>query len=809
MLMKNNKNIFLYLILIFFYLIQDLVADEFDISASNIKLLQNNEIIQAEGNVLIVGQDGIIIESEIATYDKKENVIDAKKSVKITDGKTNDELKSDKIRYSKKKEEILAEGNVFFKGNDGVTIKTEIALYDKRNQVIKSNQLTKMNDGYGNSILVDMFTYSTKNKNLKSQGHIKITDKYKNKYFFDDIFIDVKNKRMAGSNLKLKFKKDTFGNIENDPRLVANSAVITENKSFIEGGVFTTCKKRGDKCPPWKLVAKKIIHDKEKQKISYENAKLYLYGYPVFYTPKFFHPDPTVKRQSGFLTPSVTNSSLLGNGINLPYYFALAENKDATLNPKIYADENPVIQTEYRYVTKNSYSILDASYNQGYKKNSNKKTDGSRNHIFARSDINLDLETFDESKLSINFQKTSNDTYLKVHDINSKIMKSNTMMNSSIAMNFSKNNSKLDINMDVYEDLSKTEERYEFVAPNYDYKNKLSISEELGILNFQSRGYYKNYETNKKQTKLVNDFHWNSNDYISDYGIITKFEGNLKNSNYLSENTSDHKNDKNNIELTGAVSLLSSLPLEKRSENYKKTLTPKLMLRTAPSHMRNMSGDSLKLGMSNLYSLNKLAAIDVIESGTSLVLGTDYNYKDKNDFEKFNLSVGQVFRYDDNVDMPQQSTLNEKTSELVGNVNYYLNQFSKVGYKFSLDNNYRTLNYNEISGIFKINKLVTNFEYLEENNHIGNNHYINAGLVLELNKSNSLKFKTRENFTTESTEFYNISYQYENDCLRAAVEYNKSFYSDNDLEPSENLMFTLTIIPFGKIPISATGLTVN
>ena len=809
MLMKNNKNIFLYLILIFFSLIQGLVADEFDISASNIKLLQDSETIQAKGNVLIVGQDGIIIESESATYDKKKNIIDAKKSVKITDRKTNDELKSDKIRYSKNKEEVLAEGNVFFKGSEGVTIETEIALYDKRNQVIKSDQSTKMNDGYGNSIFLDMFNYSTKNKNLRSQGNIKITDKYENKYFFDDIFVDVNNKRMAGSNLKLKFKKDTFGNIENDPRLVANSAVITENKSYIEGGVFTTCKKKGDKCPPWKLVAEKIIHDKEKQKISYENAKLYLYGYPVFYIPKFFHPDPTVKRQSGFLTPSITNSTLLGNGINLPYYFALAEHKDATLNPKIYADENPVIQTEYRYVTKNSYSILDGSFNQGYKKTSNKKTDGSRNHIFARSDIDLDLETFDESKLSINFQKTSNDTYLKVHDINSKIMGSNTMMNSSIAMNFSKNNSDLDISMDVYEDLSKTEERYEFVAPNYDYRNKLSISEELGTLNFQSRGYYKNYETNKKQTKLVNDFHWKSNDYINNSGIITKFEGNLKNSNYRSENTSDHKNDKNNIEFAGAVSLLSSLPLEKRSENYKKTLTPKLMLRTAPGHMRNMSNDSLKLGMSNLYSLNKLSAIGTIETGTSLTLGTDYNYKDKNDFEKFNLSVGQVFRYDDNADMPKQSTLNEKTSELVGNINYYLNEFSKVGYKFSLDNNYSTLNYNEISGIFKINKLVTNFEYLEENNHIGNNHYINAGLVLELNKSNSLKFKTRENFTTEATEFYNISYQYENDCLKAAVEYNKSFYSDNDLEPSENLMFTLTIIPFGKVPISATGLTVN
>ena len=809
MLMKNNKNILLYLMLIFFSLIQSSAADEFDITASSIKLFKDSEKIIAKGNVLIVGQDGITIEAESATYDKKKNVIDAKKSVKITNTITNDELTSDNIQYLKNKEEILAEGNVFFKGSNGVTIKTEIASYDNRNQLIKSNQSTKINDGSGNSILLDMFSYSTKNKSLRSKGYIEMTDKYENKYYFDDIFVDVKRKRIAGSNLKLKFKKDTFGNIENDPRLAGNSAIITENKSYIEGGVFTTCKKRGDKCPPWKLTANKIIHDKEKQKISYENAKLYLYGYPVFYTPIFFHPDPTVKRQSGFLTPSITNSPLLGNGINLPYYFALAEHKDATLNPKVYADENPVIQTEYRYVTKNSYSILDASFNQGYKKTSNKKTNGSRNHIFAKSDINLDLETFDESKLSINFQKTSNDTYLKVHDINSKIMESNTIMNSSIAANFSKNNSNLDINMNVYEDLSKTEERYEFVAPNYDYKNKLSISEELGMFNFQSRGYYKNYETNKKQTKLVNDFHWSSNDYINDFGIITKFEGNLKNANYRSKNNSDHKNDKNNIELNGAISLISSLPLEKRSENYKQTLTPKLMLRTAPGHMRNMSDNSLKLGISNLYSLNKLSAIDVVESGTSLTLGTDYNYKDKNNFEKFNLSVGQIFSYDDNANMPKQSTLNEKTSELVGNVNYYLNEFSKVGYKFSLDNNYSTLNYNEISGIFKINKLITNFEYLEENNHIGNNHYINAGLVLELNKSNSLKFKTRENFTTEATEFYNISYQYENDCLRAAVEYNKSFYSDNDLEPGENLMFTLTIIPFGKIPVSATELTVN
>ena len=178
MLMKNNKNILLYLILIFFSLTQSLAADEFDITALNIKLFQDSEKILAEGNVLIVGQDGITIEAESATYDKKENIIDAKKSVKITDTKTSDEIKSDKIRYSKNKEEILAEGNVFIKGSNGVTMKTEIVLYDIKNQVIKSNQSTKMNDGSGNSILLDMFNYSTKNKSLKSKGYIKMIDKY-------------------------------------------------------------------------------------------------------------------------------------------------------------------------------------------------------------------------------------------------------------------------------------------------------------------------------------------------------------------------------------------------------------------------------------------------------------------------------------------------------------------------------------------------------------------------------------------------------------------------------------------------------
>ena len=779
----------------------NLASEEFDITAKSIKLLQNNEKIIAEGNVLIVGENEITIESEKASYDKKENIIDAEKSVKITNTKTNDQITSDKIKYLRNSEQILIEGNVLIKGKNGITIETESVSYDKRKELVTSENLTTVKDKSGNSILLDMFNYSLIDEKLRSKGYIKITDKYKNKYFFDDVMIDVKENRMAGSNLKVKFNKSTFGNIENDPRLVANSAVITENKSYIEKGIFTTCKKRKDgKCPPWKIKAKKIIHDKEKQIIYYESARVDFYKLPILYFPKFYHPDPTVKRQSGLLVPSLTNSTLLGTGLQIPYFFALADHKDMTLSPKIYYNENPVIQSEYRHKTKNTYSIIDTSFNQGYKVTSKDKTGGSRNHIFAKSNIDLNFDTYNESNLEINLQSVSNDTYLRVHNINSPLITNETFMNSSIEMDLTKEDSSLSLSTNIYKDLSKTDERYEVILPNYDYKNKMFFSDKLGKIDFQSRGYYKKYQTNKSQAKFVNDFFWNSNDYIGKSGILTKFEGNLKNANYKAEKTSDHKSEDNNYEIAGALSLTSSLPLEKIDNNSKKNLTPKFMLRFAPGHMRDMNNAQLRLGLSNLYSLNKLSGIDNIEKGTSLTLGTDYSHKNKkNNFDTINLSLGQVFNLEKNDDMPKQSSLNQKTSELIGDFGLNINEFNRINYKFSLANNYNSLNYNEFSGIFKVNNIVTNFEYIEENNHIGNNHLINAGLALEIDKSNSLNFKTRKNFVTDSTEFYNLSYQYENDCLTAAIEYNRAFYTDRDLKPSNNLMFTITFIPFGKI----------
>ena len=60
---------------------------------------------------------------------------------------------------------------------------------------------------------------------------------------------------------------------------------------------------------------------------------------------------------------------------------------------------------------------------------------------------------------------------------------------------------------------------------------------------------------------------------------------------------------------------------------------------------------------------------------------------------------------------------------------------------------------------------------------------------------NSFSFSTRRNRKINLTEYYDLVYEYKNDCLIAGIKYNKTYYSDRDLKPSENLLFTISLVP--------------
>ena len=132
---------------------------------------------------------------------------------------------------------------------------------------------------------------------------------------------------------------------------------------------------------------------------------------------------------------------------------------------------------------------------------------------------------------------------------------------------------------------------------------------------------------------------------------------------------------------------------------------------------------------------------------------------------------------------------------MFGSINNQLFNNVNLTYDFSLDNDMRTLNSNSIGTEISINNFITTFNFIEQRNDIGSSHLLSNTTEYQINKNSSLKFSTRRNKKINLTEYYDLSYEYKNDCLTAALKFNKSFYQDNDLRPTEDLFFSITLIP--------------
>ena len=149
--------------------------------------------------------------------------------------------------------------------------------------------------------------------------------------------------------------------------------------------------------------------------------------------------------------------------------------------------------------------------------------------------------------------------------------------------------------------------------------------------------------------------------------------------------------------------------------------------------------------------------------------------------------------------MPTSSSLDEKLSDLVGNTNVKINDSLDFNYNFALDQNYKDLNYNEVGFNVNLNPIKFNVDYLQEKKHIGNQEYFKTNLEYTKGNNGLFAFGMKRNIITNSSEYYNLSYEYLNDCLRAGLVYRREFYNDSELESENSLMFKITLTPFGDI----------
>ena len=119
-------------------------------------------------------------------------------------------------------------------------------------------------------------------------------------------------------------------------------------------------------------------------------------------------------------------------------------------------------------------------------------------------------------------------------------------------------------------------------------------------------------------------------------------------------------------------------------------------------------------------------------------------------------------------------------------------------YNFSYDNNLKNSNYDSISTSVNYGIISSTFNYLSSGGVIGNDEIISNSSKIKLDKEKSLKFNIAKDLNRDFTEYYDFIYEYETDCLKTSIEYNKRFYRDGNLQPEKSLFFTLKFIPFAE-----------
>ena len=796
------------------------------IYADDATYLKNEDLFLTEGKSKAINE-GFIIDADNFRYNKIKNILNANGNVKMEDTINDYLVFANEATYYKNSEKVITKGNTEAFIQSRYDVNSKDVTYFHNEQILTSENKTKIIDQSTAQVyFAEKFNYYMDKEIIKGEEILIITNynlPKSDKFFLENSIINLKDSNFIAKDTEIKIHKKLFDVKENDPRIVGASSNGDKDYTIINKGVFTCCEKN-DSSSAWSIKATKIKHDKANQELIYDNPIIRLFDVPVFYMPKFWHPDPSVERKSGFLKPETNDSTILGTSFTMPYFKVISENKDLTYTPVWFDTDTFFSSVEYRQENKNSTLLADFAAVNNYESYTTKKRN-TQSHIFLNYQSNLNLNNYLSSDLNISIQRASQSHYLSVFapyrtKVGELIPLASDLLLNKIALDLDHENYNFETGMVVYDSLSveKKSDRYTYNTPYYGFSKNISQDFLSGNFSFGSSGNNVLTDTNALETTVTNTLTYNSMDYISNLGFKTNFGANYRHLNSIGKKSIQYKSSLKS-EIISLYNLDISLPLIKENEKYINFFTPKLSFRVNPSDMKDHSATPISVGTGNIFALNRLA-LSSYESGRSLTLGLDYNTEWLNTASKkevdidsepsykkvsvnkidqinnyFNASLATVLRDKEENFIPNTSTLNRKNSNLFGSFSSKISDNIKINYDFSLDNDFNTLETNAISTILSSNNIVTKFDFIEENGESGDASLFKTQIDYNFNDENILTFETRRNRKIAFTEYYDLVYQYRNDCLTAGIKYHKKYYKNGDLRPSQNLLFTVTLFP--------------
>lgn len=550
-------------------------------------------------------------------------------------------------------------------------------------------------------LLADTVSYNRHTDTVTASGHVSLLLPTGEVVFGD--FMELRDSMNTG------FAQNVRLLLADRSRLAANTARrLNGNILELRRGVYSPCDlcKNDPSAPPaWDLRAREITDNRTQKIVEFRDVTLNVDGIPIFYSPYLSEPDPSVKRASGFLTPTFGSSNNLGLHLTVPYYLVLGPDKDLTLSPRYTSMAGPVMATEYRQRFSNG--ILDAIGSLNYSSAGSGTTatgDEIRGHINASGVWDID-PTY---RTGLQLQRVSDQTYLIRFGFGNPLL--NAMISRAYLEGFEPRGS-TDLNAYVFQPLlpGLGDSTQPIVLPVAN-RNWQSLPDGLGgvwDVNANLLNIVREVGTQTRRLSVGGAWNTNFRDGIGgEYHFIASARGDVYSVDDLSP--------KSNPDLPTAyfsvngqppaervpynffaarafpqVSLIWDYPLIHRGESMTAMIEPVAGVFVGPSggNQRKIPDEdslSFEFRDTDLFRPDRLAGYDILDTGQRVDYGLKGGlYNETGGSYRFLL--GQSYRAEPNPFLPPGSGAEQRLSDVVGRVVLSPSSYLDMIYRFRLD----------------------------------------------------------------------------------------------------------------------------
>ena len=668
----------------------------------------------------------------------------------------------------------------------------------------------------------DTISKNEKNNTIKAEGNVSINNKqYKLKaneiiYFLKEkkvfakgnVIIFEKNGNViyaAEAELSNDLKNNIIKNLgvllSDNSRLAASSAesIKDANKTIYSNVVFTKCKSCEEKSKEsimWKLKAKKATHLKKSKIILYENVFLEAFNIPILFVPIFYHPDPSVKSKTGFLTPKISNSNTFGIVYEQPIFFNFSKTSNLTTKAKLSSKEGLLVMNDHNVITNKSNLKLKYSITEGTKIRVNEP---AKKEIRGHLDLKYIYKNNSNWLHGVNIKRSSDKSYLSKYSLS----EGENVLNQNIFSEWGSLYKKISFDLFKFQSLSD-----EYLVSNLPFIRP-SISFESNNLHNRKRKSNRSLKfslnsVSRKNNKDVDSMHLqttNSKSYLFN-GLLIKDFTVFNVDAYNKNGTSSRKS---LIKFFPKIGFETQYPLISYADNSNYLIEPKVQLFISPddyfnNKIRNEDSLELDLTSSNLFNHNKYSGNDREESGTRLNYGILLTKINLNN-QTLSSSLGQTYNNNKQELFNKNSGFKNKRSEIVGNLIYQDSSYN-FSYDYRLSESLK-LNRNNLTAQTSSNKLSLKLSYIQLKDFASaensDTEQINYGFNYDINKSWNMNFYQLRDLAGATYSLplrTNLGMQFSNECTVLQLTYTRDRSYNVDIPATTNLSFNIKLFGF-------------